>query len=784
MGFRIEQYNLNELHRIALPGVVEPSLFWALPVGKWNQGDLQKVWRGFTESDSCFSHCKNYGLLLVKGFMGRSYSETTSVNLDSVGAKLSDLMPDGVEQFIDPVYHQNNPNPRMLVLSGSYPQPGWGVLIEWPQHCGMNQFEKLIHAAIIEVIKRLPHEKPVIELGVFKEAVRCLRSWNDVRDQKPRLNVSALNDEIDAAERLRNLIREIQTALEASQNLLLTDLRQKIGDMRQAFAQAAWLGIEITTIDQIIELQQNFTRAALIQAVSAEDIEAKITPAANALGNTPTRQQLEATYKSLGRSSALKNALRECLHLRQTSVVETDGNFSKWAEETIETIQPQLLATLRSLSEKIRGSLEQHRGQKAQWEYEYGRDDKEWKQRSEAARNAFHAATGKAVELQWKLGPQFLVAFEIKCQMEKVWVKSIPWDPARMVGWKIMASQIEFHLFNLRIAARRLATDVTGDNIPNERTTEAADGSYFTDYVHHIAVSKPGYSPRSVTRDLLASILNPNQITSLIEMHTGEYPREANDPKFWDDPSLGAEKLLHALGWWQSDEVNKKPLAGCIRDNGNSPPTLEGNPSGNDLRIVLESFCKDIVDVVVAKGGWSHNDVWDTIDEKTKPFEYKASSKTRDWEEEVHRMTAGTAVIILRTLGPLAFPEQVNVVEVFVADLTVLLTKLNNASHDRESEPVTPAPPNEIAQLIRQLLDTAEILLGDLPWHLNVSFVYGEQPKVLSGEAWSHGSPSPRLLRVLAWTGTSPGKSFTFWNRERRNPVVPDPRFIVRPRKN
>ncbi|MFN4806602.1 MAG: hypothetical protein ACK46A_14600 [Akkermansiaceae bacterium] len=57
------------------------------------------------------------------------------------------------------------------------------------------------------------------------------------------------------------------------------------------------------------------------------------------------------------------------------------------------------------------------------------------------------------------------------------------------------------------------------------------------------------------------------------------------------------------------------------------------------------------------------------------------------------------------------------------------------------------------------------------------------QPKVLSGEAWSHGSPTPRLLRVIVWTGASPGTNVTFWNKERRNPVVPDPVFITRPRK-
>lgn len=90
---------------------------------------------------------------------------------------------------------------------------------------------------------------------------------------------------------------------------------------------------------------------------------------------------------------------------------------------------------------------------------------------------------------------------------------------------------------------------------------------------------------------------------------------------------------------------------------------------------------------------------------------------------------------------------------------------------------------DEAPALIRQLLAKAEAFLGELPWHLDASFVYGDQPKVLSGEAWSHGSPAPRLLRVIVWTGTSPGTHVTLWNKTRRNPIVTAPVFIVRPRR-
>ena len=95
MGFRIESYSLSELHRIAVPGEVPPSLFWALPVGDWRPGELDQVWQWFTERPG---ECNNFGLLLVKD-MGRHTAEQDNVNLASVGAKLSDLMPAGAERF-------------------------------------------------------------------------------------------------------------------------------------------------------------------------------------------------------------------------------------------------------------------------------------------------------------------------------------------------------------------------------------------------------------------------------------------------------------------------------------------------------------------------------------------------------------------------------------------------------------------------------------------------------------------------------------------------------------
>jgi len=433
-----------------------------------------------------------------------------------------------------------------------------------------------------------------------------------------------------------------------------------------------------------------------------------------------------------------------------------------------------LTAELGKLSGDIEAKLISHRGAKAQREHEHNVAMGRWRQSSKEARESFHVAAGKAVELQWELGPQFLVAFERICRQDGCWVRSIPWDPARMVGWKIMASQVRLHSHDLQIAAQELVPGATGASPMNGPTTAVADGSYFTDYVHHIAISKPGFSPRAVTRDLLARLLRPAEMMTLIQTHGAEPPTAVDAPRL-------AEELLNALGWRQTDEVREKPLAGCIRTGSETTPLLAENLSGNDLRIVLESFCKDIVDVVVAQLGYSHASVWSAIEERIPA--YRPSSRTKDWEEEVRLMTIGGAVMILPALGPLAFPARSNEVNELAAGLRELSEVLNRFSHHRESEPTSSTELSAAPALILQLLGKAEAFLGELPWHLDASFVYGEQPKVLSGEAWSHGSTTPRLLRVIVWTGTSPGAHVTLWNKTRRNPIVTDPVFIVRPRR-
>ena len=77
--------------------------------------------------------------------------------------------------------------PRVLVLSGGYPQPGWGVLVEWRRRRDVPQFEDLIKYSIAQLREKNATKK----LNVFTEARQSFRCWQSLRDP-PKLSVFSL----------------------------------------------------------------------------------------------------------------------------------------------------------------------------------------------------------------------------------------------------------------------------------------------------------------------------------------------------------------------------------------------------------------------------------------------------------------------------------------------------------------------------------------------------------------------------------------------------------------
>lgn len=390
-------------------------------------------------------------------------------------------------------------------------------------------------------------------------------------------------------------------------------------------------------------------------------------------------------------------------------------------------------------------------------------------------RQQFHRQINEAVEIQWELGPKFLVALEKSCNTGLIKVTNIPWDSARMIGWKIHASGITIHSNDLAVAAQELAPNAASDVPENDNL---ADGSYFTDYVHYVAISRPGFSPRLVTSELLKSLLRPTEIINLInEFSATTHAREM-------DKTTLVEVLLNKLGWLGGEENKEKPLASCIKAVAEGGYVLNDHIEGNQIRITLESFCKDVIDVIISQLGYEHDEIWRVIEEN-RP-DYQCKGRIKNWDHEVKSMTVGAAIIILKIFGPLAFTSQNELMSInnLISYLYRLSEILNRASHHNDEEPAQVMNNPEIPNLIYKIIETTKAAIGDLPWHMKTSFVYGEQPKVLSGEAWSHGHSLPRLLRAILWAGESVNSQVVLWNKSRINPVIPNPCFLNRPKPN
>lgn len=155
MGLRIKGYSLKELHRISLPGTVVPSLFWMLPVGRWEagrveqgrweNGQLDPIWHLFKHEPGT---CHDVGLFLAKDDFDQHGPAVPTVELGQLGAHLKDLLPNGVDEYSD-IEEECTEDPGLLFLSGAFPQPGWGVLLRSAVHLrDASNVEALVHEAV------------------------------------------------------------------------------------------------------------------------------------------------------------------------------------------------------------------------------------------------------------------------------------------------------------------------------------------------------------------------------------------------------------------------------------------------------------------------------------------------------------------------------------------------------------------------------------------------------------------------------------------------------------
>ena len=757
MGHRIQSYTLSELKRISVPGAVAPCLFWALPIGSWRPKELDEMWRYFTEADN---EARKYGLLIVLDTEGHGSKQ--SLDLQMLGAKLQEVVPRGLERQLRPSVFESDKR-RMLVLSGGYPQPGWGLLVELSG--GAESFGNMIRRSLAILD---PDGAAEVRLKPFTDAREHLIKFRRLKSMVEPIGDLGLSQ-------LKQVFERWLSQLEPVKSLLLTGQHQKtlrkLGAVLATSKGDNVSGIFPELLSSLEEFMTLLQGAFIIREVGPEALKTNVEPLledliANASGITSAQNRLNGKEKS---------ALKECLKLRQLGLLAEGAGIATWSERTLAEVPAQCLETL----EVLEGLIHQRMLDLSAEMLDHGEEEEEEEEEAISAavvttpsamlgiRDQFHKAMGEAVELQCELGAQFLVSFEEISHKDGLYMRTIPWDPARMVGWKIFCAGGRVKVYDLEHETRYQRPNLHSGASRNSEN-ELADGGHFADYVHYSASSGTGKEPRGITRKLLPKLLPASQLKSLITKYGGTAVGGPGAKPL-------VEQLLETMGWYSEGE-RETPLAACVEKGIGESWKLKRGMDVSSVRIVLESFCKDVLDVVVSKLGYNHQEIWAALQERCP--KYKVRQGKKNWIEELKYLSSGSAIFLIRALAPLIFPKPK------VTEITRVLNKLveicNEAAHHMERGRVVRGS-KEMPNLIRQLLDSTSEMLGELPWHLSVDNVFGRLPKVLSGEAWSHGSAMPRRLKVILWEGEAYERWVTIWNPSLRNPVVVDPVFISRP---
>lgn len=749
MGFRLSRFSLSELQRISIPGTVTPALFWVLPIGGWDERNIERWWHYFTRASNT---CADLGLLLVEHPLGwRDGSDGANpvqVNLDEVGARLDSIMPRGSDRFGDDGTWADNTR-RLILFSGAYPQPGWGVLCDVPWDCP----EQLGHV-VTDVVESLASDMQG-DLAAISRAAQKYRELKDEESVEPQWPTERESD-VDSAAlgRNRDVVLAAQRALREREYPTLNKTLQRVVSIPNEQPAS---NFPKDILRRLSRCQRLLMGAVRILKVPDTDLRPVLEEHIPTLLSDPACE--ERIFKSI-QNSDVKSALSACRFLREAQEIGPDDNPRVRAQTLLDSICADVNTDLRSLCDIADATFKKRAADRALQERDYETASAQWRDKMVLLRKQHHEALAGATYSQWNLGPRFLFEFEKRCRRAKVDARSLPWDPPRMVGWKLCVSGVRITLADLNEFAENVLAN--GDTQVSNAADTIIDGSYFTDYVHYVAMSRSGHSPWYVTRKMVAYFLRVSDLRPLLPRPDCQGSREEL-----------AGRLLAHWGWQEKEELPRTALASTVRLGKDGKAVLPESTTPNDLRIILESFCKDVLDAIAAQLGYSDQQMVGVIKERLP--QYRFTSRTKTWREEVHNTTMAPAEILIAGLGTLAFPRKEEPIRKLSEALRTLRPFLNSKSHHNHDENRRECNP---AESVTMILESARSLLGEMPWHMKPEHSYGDQPRVITGQAWSHGSPTPRLLRVVMWSGEARCREMIVWNRTGRNPVIADPVFL------
>jgi hypothetical protein len=749
MGWRIENYTREELREVALPGHAISTLFWVLPIGHWEIGRLERWWNHFTRQQS---HCQHLGMLLVRDRNRRSET-TDTANLDSPSGhggegSLLELIPELESHAPDLDAGNNARSQGLLVLTGAYPQPGWGVFIPLLDELQEPQrFEELI----TEAVDNSCETKALDAIRNASASFHLRRETSATRPRRPQ-EPANLQETLQARKFLEDLFRR-----------LVTESRS---ELQGAFAKVRnisldKLGIEGLSSAQWSELQGsiNLSREMASFLKDGEAAWVELVARHDACDD-PDKDDFLLVAPP--REKAFLKKFRFLREKFPGLVVQglgqwLDTEYPTHLKGEVENALAQVKSKIESMAAALTIEHEQARQQ-----YKVGRNS--WEDSVRQAEAAFRSSLAEATTAQWNLGPGFLMELEKLARRRGLGARSVPWDAPRMVGWKLHVSNPGLQGEDLLIAANSV---LPADTAPMEASFPKGDftGSLFADLAYYVAMSAQRLSPWQATRHLLVELLGAGQLLKLANAEgQSELPLNNNKEQL-------AHELLCKWGWRDQQPDIPRPLAACVGTLPSKQVTLI-KPL-NDTRISLEGCLKDLVRITITTMGWRDEDLDDQMAVHCPDY---TKQPRHSWSKELGKLTVGGALILVKALLPLAFPqvEDKEAAENLCKKAKSLLDELNKGSHEPPPPPPSQEQLSDYARIVLDLLDMISLTVGEMPWHLKPTQIFGSEPAVATGHAWSHSHPEERLIRVMLWAGTRPSSQMLVWNRSRTNPVMTD----------
>ncbi|MDI1235077.1 MAG: hypothetical protein PSX81_12400 [bacterium] len=743
MGYKIETYSLAELNRISTPGKVVPALFWLIPVGQWDSHELERLWYHFTRENS---KCNELGLMLVKNTnrWNTDADSSQTSDLSDLTGKLSDLLPSRIKTIYDDEYlSQKDKKNQILILSGSYPQPGWGVLISLKKH---DDIERLLEGAIDRQVHSL-----------FSEASNSFKTWTALKTNKP------IKGDVNILKNKKRYCFELYKILESLlAELNINHLNNFYYEILKKVTKESSFKEFNEQIDPLFDIANDeFILSLLLVKASMEIAEDELNSSLISF-NTQHNSKTNNLFKS-EKNDKIKKIASFLLKLNERD--RPNEMFALWAENIFNNKINDIIITVKGIKDRFQSLIGEFELTIDRFETSYDSELIEWQQKVEQSRLLFHKQLQEVLKSHLEHGPSFLVKLEKQTQRKGISSKSISWDPPRMVGWKLLTEGIQIANFDITTYLREMTPEFT-NQVNNESINHdtLVNGSLFTDYVHYISKSDINLSSRNATKRLLEKLLRSGEIKSILKNYQ---PGEILDQTHGQI----VEKLLVEFGWPAEKFGIKNKLADCIVENEGSI-IINKSLTGNDIRIICESYCKDLVDTLCSIIGYTANELLDLVISRYPDYR----SHNRGWNHDISNLTLGSAHFILSALLNEAFPDKKEASINFIQSLEGLRKKFNDLSHD--------PPIGETSNLVEGILALIKYtneLIFEMPWHFYPVQRNGHQPTVLTGDAWSHSHKQNRQLSIILWHNDSNSESMLVWNPSKVNPVIPDGIIINRP---